>query len=103
VLIADPHASFRSACKVLLRTEGLAVDADLERHEGAERVASTLHPDVTLIDVSPDQTGGLELARRLSALAQPPAIVLMSRSSLGRDPGQLGRSRPLPRQGRHQR
>jgi DNA-binding NarL/FixJ family response regulator len=31
-----------------------------------------------VIDVSPQQTEGLELARRLSAHAEPPAIVLMS-------------------------
>jgi DNA-binding NarL/FixJ family response regulator len=78
VLIVDPHASFRSACTALLRTEGLAVEADLERYEGAEDVATALRPDVILIDVSPHQTEGLELARRLSALAQPPAIVLIS-------------------------
>jgi DNA-binding NarL/FixJ family response regulator len=80
VLIVDPHASFRCACKALLQTEGLAVEADLERYEGAKDVATTLRPDVVLIDVSPPQTEGLELARRLSALAQPPAIVLMSAS-----------------------
>lgn len=34
-----------------------------------------------LIDVSPWQTEGMELARRLSARAEPPAIVLMSLSS----------------------
>jgi two-component system response regulator EvgA len=78
VLIVDPHASFRGACKALFQTEGLAVEADLERFEGAENVATTLRPDVMLIDVSPAQTEGLELARRLSALEQPPAIVLMS-------------------------
>jgi two-component system response regulator EvgA len=78
VLIVDPHASFRSACKALLRTEGLAVVADLERYDGAEDVVTTLRPDVMLIDVSPHKTEGLELARRLSVLAQPPAIVLMS-------------------------
>jgi DNA-binding NarL/FixJ family response regulator len=78
VLIVDPHASFRGACRALLQTEGLAVEADLERHDGAEDVATALRPDVVLVDVSPPQTQGLELARRLSALAQPPAIVLMS-------------------------
>jgi DNA-binding NarL/FixJ family response regulator len=57
---------------------GVAVEADLERYEGAEDVATTLRPDVMLIDVSPHQTEGLELARRVSALAEPPAIVLMS-------------------------
>jgi two-component system response regulator EvgA len=78
VLIVDPHASFRSAIKALLQTEGVAVVADLERSEGAEDVATALRPDVVLIDVSPPQIEGLDLARRQSALAQPPAIVLMS-------------------------
>jgi CheY-like chemotaxis protein len=78
VLIVDPHACFRSACKALLQTEGVAVIADLERYEGAEDVATALRPDVVLIDVAPPQSEGLELARRLSAHAQPPAIVLMS-------------------------
>jgi DNA-binding NarL/FixJ family response regulator len=78
VLIVDPHASFRSASKALLQTEGLAVVADLERADDAEDVATALRPDVVLIDISPQQTEGLALARRLSTLAQRPAIVLMS-------------------------
>jgi DNA-binding NarL/FixJ family response regulator len=77
-LIVDPHASFRCACKALLQTEGLAVVADLERYEGAGDIATALRPDIVLIDVSPDQTEGLELARRLSGHAEPPTIVLMS-------------------------
>jgi DNA-binding NarL/FixJ family response regulator len=80
VLIVDPHASFRSACKALLQTEGLTVVADLDRCGGADDVATALRPGVVLIDVSPQQTEGLELARRLSAHAEPPAIVLMSAS-----------------------
>jgi DNA-binding NarL/FixJ family response regulator len=78
VLIVDPHASFRGACKALLQTEGLAVVADLDRCEGAENVATELRPDVVLIDISPQETEGLALACRLSTLAQRPAIVLMS-------------------------
>ena len=80
VLIVDPHASFRSAIKALLETEGLAVVADLERGEGAEAAVTAHCPDVVLIDVSPHQTEGVDLARRLSALADPPAIVLISAS-----------------------
>jgi DNA-binding NarL/FixJ family response regulator len=78
VLIVDPNASFRSASKALLQTEGLAVVADLERPDGAEDVAAALRPDVVLIDISPEQTEGLALARRLSTRTQRPAIVLMS-------------------------
>jgi DNA-binding NarL/FixJ family response regulator len=78
VLIVDPHASFRCACKALLQTEGLEVVADLDRCDGAEDVAVALRPDVVLIDISPEKTEGLALARRLSAHTEPPAIVLMS-------------------------
>jgi DNA-binding NarL/FixJ family response regulator len=78
VLIVDPHASFRGACKALLQTEGVVVVADLERSDGAEDVATALRPDAVLIDVSPQHTEGLELARRLSVSEQPPVIVLMS-------------------------
>lgn len=44
-------------------------------------MATALRPDVALIDVSPYQTEGLDLARRLSQLAERPAIVLMSAAS----------------------
>jgi DNA-binding NarL/FixJ family response regulator len=81
VLIVDPHASFRFASKAFLQTEGFAVVADLERWEGADDAVKALRPDVMLIDVSPWETEGLELARRLSALEEPPAIVLMSAAS----------------------
>jgi DNA-binding NarL/FixJ family response regulator len=81
VLIVDSHASFRSAIKALLQTEGVAVVADLGQPDGAEDVATALRPDVVLIDVSPPQIEGLELARRLSALTEPAAIVLMSAAS----------------------
>lgn len=80
VLIVDPHPSFRSAIKALLETEGLAVVADLEGGEGAKDATTALRPDVVLIDVSPHETEGLDLARRLSGLAERPAIVLMSAS-----------------------
>jgi DNA-binding NarL/FixJ family response regulator len=78
VLIVDSHDAFRCACKALLGTAGLAVVADLDRCEVVEDLAAALCPDIVLIDVSLHHTEGLELARRLSARAQRPAIVLMS-------------------------
>jgi DNA-binding NarL/FixJ family response regulator len=53
MLIVDPHASFRGACKAILQTEGLAVVADLDHCDSAEDVATALRPDVVLIDISP--------------------------------------------------
>jgi DNA-binding NarL/FixJ family response regulator len=78
VLIVDPHASFRSASKALLQTEGLAVVADLDGCADAEDVATALRPDVVLIAISPEKSEGLALARRLSTHVPRPAIVLMS-------------------------
>jgi chemotaxis response regulator CheB len=49
------------------------VVADHDRRDSAEDVATALRPGVVLIDVSPEQFEGLELARRLSAYAEPPA------------------------------
>jgi DNA-binding response OmpR family regulator len=55
--------------------------ADLDRCDGAEDLVTALRPGVVLIDVSPHDSQGLELARRLSAQADRPAIVLMSATS----------------------
>jgi DNA-binding NarL/FixJ family response regulator len=100
VLIVDPHGAFRCACKALLQTAGLTVVADLERYEGAEDEAAALRPDVVLIDVSPPQTEGLELARRLSALRRRPAIVLMSATRADAIvAGSAGADRFLPKAG----
>ena len=81
MLIVDPHPCFRSAIKALLQTEGLAVVADLQHCGDAEDAITTLRPEVVLIDVSLHQTEGLDLARRLSAPAERPAIVLTAASS----------------------
>jgi DNA-binding NarL/FixJ family response regulator len=78
VLIVDPHAAFRSASKALLQTEGLEIVAALETYEGVVELTIDLRPDVALIDVSLHRPEGLELARRLASLSEPPAIVLMS-------------------------
>jgi DNA-binding NarL/FixJ family response regulator len=81
VLIVDPHAAFRSASKALLQTEGLEIVAALETYEGVVELTIDLRPDVALIDVSLHRPEGLELARRLASLSEPPAIVLMSAAS----------------------
>ena len=81
VLIVDPHAAFRSASKALLQTEGLEIVAAVETYEGVVELTLDLRPDVALIDVSLPRPEGLELARRLAGLSEPPAIVLMSAAS----------------------
>jgi DNA-binding NarL/FixJ family response regulator len=78
VLIVDPHAVFRSSARALLETEGLHVVADVGHCEGVVEAAAALRPDAVLIDVSPQELGGLGLARRLAVVPNAPAILLMS-------------------------
>jgi DNA-binding NarL/FixJ family response regulator len=81
VLIVDPHPAFRNASKALLQTEGLDVVGDLGDYDGAFETAAELRPDIALLDVSPYEPDGLDLAVRLRNLPDPPAVVLMSAAS----------------------
>lgn len=78
VLIIDDHEIFRAACRALLRTQGINVIADVPAGEQAVTAAITRRPDVAIVDVTPTDSGGLGIARRLTALPNPPAIVLTS-------------------------
>jgi CheY-like chemotaxis protein len=48
--------------------------------------AAALRPDVVVVDVSPAADAGFGLARRLSSLPHPPAVVLTSSA----DPAEFG-------------
>jgi DNA-binding NarL/FixJ family response regulator len=80
VLIVDDHEIYRTACRALLRTEGLNVVADLALGDQALMAAIALKPDVAIVDVSHGNESALDLARRLRALQGAPAVVLTSSS-----------------------
>jgi DNA-binding NarL/FixJ family response regulator len=80
VLIVDDHEIYRTACRALLRTEGLNVVADLASGDQAIAAAAALKPDVAIVDVSHGNPAGLDVARRLRALQGAPAVVLTSSS-----------------------
>jgi DNA-binding NarL/FixJ family response regulator len=78
VLIVDDHPTFRSFARELLEIEGFEVIEEAEDGASAIERATSLRPDLVLLDVQlPDHTG-FEVAKRLRAGGVPSAIVLTS-------------------------
>jgi PleD family two-component response regulator len=81
VLLIDDHEVSRAACRALLRTEGIDVVADLPVGEDAVAATVELHPEMAIVDVTPEDERAPVLARRLCALQRPPTVVLTSSAS----------------------
>jgi DNA-binding NarL/FixJ family response regulator len=78
VLIVDDHPAFRESAAALLEAEGFAVvgkagDA-IEAIEEAER----LRPEIVLLDIQLPGLDGFAVTERLTALSDPPQVVLIS-------------------------
>jgi len=81
VLIVDDHPAFRSQARALLESEGFAVVGEAEDGATALAAAEALRPEVVLLDVQLPDLDGFEVAERLSAHRDPPAVVLVSTRS----------------------
>jgi DNA-binding NarL/FixJ family response regulator len=86
VLIVDDHPSFRASARMLLEAEGFRVIGEAEDGAGALRAVRELAPQVILLDVHLPDIDGFEVAARLTANGDSPAIILTS----SRDVSDLG-------------
>ena len=77
VVIADDHPTFRNGLRLMLESSG-TINVTGEASNGNEVVelASTLGPDVVLMDLQMPELNGIEATRRLIAL-QPDARVIV--------------------------
>jgi DNA-binding NarL/FixJ family response regulator len=66
-LIVDDNEEFLVSASRLLESQGLEIVGHAASGAEAIRLARTLYPDVTLVDVQLGDEDGLELTRRLSA------------------------------------
>jgi len=87
VLIVDDHPSFRATARALLEAEGYEVVGEAENGVAALRAVRELAPDVVLLDVQLPDFDGFEVATRLYANGNEPAIVMTS----SRDASDFGR------------
>ena len=86
VLIVDDHAGFRQAARALLECDGYEVVGEAVDAASGLDECRRLRPALVLLDVGLPDANGLDLAGRLTAEANPPAVVLISsrdRSDLG--------------------
>jgi DNA-binding NarL/FixJ family response regulator len=97
IMIVDDHDISRAACRALLRAEGVAVVADLSASAPAVATASTLRPDVVIVDVTPAVDTGFGIARGLRALSAPPIVILTSSADHAQFHTQLDGYRFLPK------
>lgn len=77
-LIVDDSPRFLTASSSLLASQGLTVVGVASSAAQALELVAALQPDVTLVDIDLGGESGLDVARRLSALASPPPIILIS-------------------------
>jgi len=89
VLIVDDHPSFRASARMLLESEGFDVIGEAEDGVGALEAVRNLAPQVLLLDVQLPDIDGFEVAARLTANGNSPAIVLTSSRDVN-DLGPLG-------------
>ena len=78
VLIVDDHAPFRALARALLQLEGFKVVGEAADARSALEAVARLRPRVVVLDVQLPDLDGFEVARRLAAAGDPPAIVLVS-------------------------
>ena len=83
VLIVDDHDGFRRDARALLEADGFEVVGEAADGESAVGAATRLRPGLVLLDIQLPDMDGFEVALRLAAAADPPAVVLTSSRSAG--------------------
>ena len=76
VLIVDDEQPARELLRSLLsEIEGVEIAGEAATGEEALRLAVDMSPDVVLLDVRMPGIGGIETARQLNSLVEPPAVI----------------------------
>lgn len=78
VLIVDDHPGFRAQARRLLESEGYRVVGEAGACDSGLESARALGPELALVDICLPDGDGFDLASRLSTLADPPVVILIS-------------------------
>lgn len=77
-LIVDDSEEFLASAASLLTLQGVSILGQASSADEALRLAETLGPDVTLVDVELGNEDGIELARRLTSGGSSTIVILIS-------------------------
>ena len=77
-MLVDDDARFRRTALRTLAAEGVEVLAEVGDGALAAATVERLRPDVVLVDIRMPGVDGLEVARRLQRLPEPPVVILIS-------------------------
>jgi DNA-binding NarL/FixJ family response regulator len=86
MLIVDDHAGYRRQARALFTSGGYDVLGEAVDVASGVRAAAELRPAVVLLDVQLPDGNGFDAAGEMLAVAEPPAVVLIS----SRDAGDYG-------------
>jgi DNA-binding NarL/FixJ family response regulator len=78
VLIVDDHAGFRALARGLLQEGGFEVVGEAADGSSVLGAVRLLRPDLVLLDVHLPDIDGCEVASRLAAETDRPAVILIS-------------------------
>jgi two-component system response regulator AlgR len=79
VLIVDDEPPARELLRSMLKDiEGFEVAAEAENGRRALEIYDSLQPDIVLLDVRMPGIDGLEVARQLATLPEPPAVIFIT-------------------------
>ncbi len=79
VLIVDDEPPARELLRSMLQEiEGFEVAAEAENGRRALEIYDSLQPDIVLLDVRMPGIDGLEVARQLATLPEPPAVIFIT-------------------------
>jgi two-component system response regulator NreC len=78
LLLADDHQIIRQGLRALLEKEGFAVVGEASDGHEAVRLAETLRPEVSVLDVAMPQLNGLDAARAILRVSPATKTVLLT-------------------------
>jgi len=78
VLIVDDHPMIREGLRSMLEPAGVDVVGEAGTGNEAIRLAASLGPEIVLLDLELPDLDGLAVLSKLTALARPPAVLVIT-------------------------